>query len=79
MVFVQATNTQARKVPRVLDELCQACNKCVARKVCRTKALLQIDPGEPPVVEPSLCYGCHQCVALCPVGAIMVNESPAPK
>jgi MinD superfamily P-loop ATPase len=73
MAIVQATNTQARVVPRVMDEYCLECPKCVARQVCRTKALLQIDPGEAPMVDGSICYGCHKCVAACPVGAIVID------
>jgi len=73
MVLVQATNTRARAVPCVLEERCQACRKCPARTECWTKALLQIDPGEAPVVESSLCYGCHKCVPACPYGAIVLE------
>lgn len=70
--MVLATNTQARVVPRVLEERCRACRKCVARSECRSKALRQIDPGEPPVVDAALCYGCHKCVPACPWEAIVL-------
>lgn len=73
MAVVQATNTQARVVPRVLVDRCQACYKCVARQSCKTKALLQLDRGEPPFVDAALCYGCHKCVLACPFGAIVVE------
>ncbi len=72
-MIVQATNTQARVVPRVVDDLCLACRRCVARQECKTKALVQIDPGEPPLVDGARCYGCHKCVAACPAGAIVVE------
>lgn len=73
MVIVQATNTQARVPPRVLDERCRACERCVARRVCRTKALVQVDSGEAPVVNGATCYGCYKCVPACPFGAIVVE------
>jgi len=74
MVLVQATNTNARVPPKVLDEVCQACRKCVARQSCKTKALFQVDPGEAPVVDGARCYGCHTCVLACPFGAIAVDR-----
>lgn len=70
--MVLATTTQARVVPRVLEERCRACRRCVARSECRSKALRQIDPGEPPVVDAGLCYGCHKCVLACPWEAIVL-------
>jgi MinD superfamily P-loop ATPase len=59
------------KLPRVLDERCQACAKCVARRACRVKALVALDPGEAPFVDGSLCYGCLVCLPACPFGAIV--------
>jgi MinD superfamily P-loop ATPase len=58
------------KVPAVDDGKCQTCRKCVARKVCRVKALVAIDPGEPPFVDASRCYGCLICIPACPFEAI---------
>ena len=59
------------KIPRVLVERCQACRKCVARKACRVKALVALDPGEAPFVDGSLCFGCLVCLPACPFGAIV--------
>jgi MinD superfamily P-loop ATPase len=64
----------AAAVPHVMDELCNKCRKCLARSVCRTKAILQIDPGEPPFIDGNLCYGCLACIPVCPQGAIVLNE-----
>lgn len=50
---------------------CRACAKCLARRVCRSKALVQVDPGEPPFVDPNRCYGCLLCVVECPFDAII--------
>lgn len=62
------------KVPRVVEDLCQACRRCLARNVCRSKALQTLDPGEPPWVDGNRCYGCLVCVTSCPFGAIVVPE-----
>jgi MinD superfamily P-loop ATPase len=73
MPVLESTKTQVTAVPHVVDELCLACRKCVARGVCRSKAILQIDPGEPPFIDANLCYGCHVCIPACPKGAIRLN------
>lgn len=74
MAVVQATNTSARVPPQVVDELCQGCAKCAARAVCKTKALVQVDPGEAPLVDGARCYGCYKCVPACPYGAITIHS-----
>jgi MinD superfamily P-loop ATPase len=80
MPVVDMTKAQVTAVPYVVDELCLACRKCLARKVCRTKAILQIDPDEPPFIDANLCYGCHACIPACPHGAITWNGSqPEPR
>ena len=73
MPVMDMTKTQATAIPHVVDDLCLACRKCLARKVCRTKAILQLDPDEPPFIDASLCYGCHACIPACPNGAIVLN------
>ncbi|HUX75943.1 MAG TPA: 4Fe-4S binding protein [Anaerolineae bacterium] len=59
------------KIPRVDEGRCQACRKCAARKVCRVKAIVAIDPGESPFIDDSLCYSCLVCVPACPHEAIV--------
>jgi MinD superfamily P-loop ATPase len=66
---------QVTAVPRVDPDLCRACRRCLAREVCRSKALLRIDRDEPPFVDAGRCYGCRACVPACPHGAIRVNGS----
>jgi MinD superfamily P-loop ATPase len=79
MSVMGSTKAQVTAIPRVVDELCQVCGKCLARTVCRTKAILQIDPGEPPFIDANLCYGCHVCLSACPHQAIVLNGSrPTP-
>lgn len=73
MPVLESTKAQVAAIPVVMDDLCQACHRCAARKVCRTKAILQIDPGEPPFIDASLCYGCHACIPACPYRAISLN------
>ena len=64
---------QVTAVPMVVDELCHACQRCLARKVCRTKAILQIDRNEAPFIDANLCYGCLACIPACPHGAIQLD------
>ena len=71
MGVVESTKAQSAAIPRIDDAACRACRKCVARSVCRSKAILQVDPGEPPVIDPSKCYGCNACLTACPFDAIV--------
>jgi MinD superfamily P-loop ATPase len=73
MSVLETTKAQLTSVPHIVDERCRACRKCVAREVCRTKAILQLDPGEPPFIDASRCYGCRACIPACPSGAIVQN------
>ena len=72
MPVVDFTKTQVTSVPYIDEELCHSCRKCVARRVCKSKAIIQLDPGEPPIIDAGRCYGCHLCVVECPYGAIIV-------
>ena len=78
MPVMEFTKAQVTAIPHVVDDLCHACRKCVARKVCRTKAILQLDPEEPPFIDASRCYGCHACIPACPFGAIVLNGHGGP-
>ncbi|MBU0492501.1 MAG: 4Fe-4S binding protein [Chloroflexi bacterium] len=64
--------TQATAVPYVLEERCASCRKCIARKSCKSKAIIQLDPSEPPTIDASRCYGCHACIPACPNEAIVL-------
>jgi Fe-S-cluster-containing hydrogenase component 2 len=73
MSGIDNVKAQVTAVPLVRDELCHACPKCVARKACRTKAIVRIDRGEPAFIDPSRCFGCRACIPACPFGAIGAN------
>jgi MinD superfamily P-loop ATPase len=64
-------SSSAKESPHLDDALCRTCRKCVARSVCRTKAIRSIDPGEAPFIDGHLCMACYECVAACPHGAIL--------
>ncbi len=74
MSFIDFTKAQVTAVPHVDDDLCHACRKCQARQVCKSKAILQLDPDEPPFIDASRCYGCQACIPACPFGAIVLNQ-----
>ena len=71
---MEGPKAQSVTIPYVDDTLCKACRKCVARAVCRSKAIIVLDPGEPPFIDASRCYGCQLCVTECPFGAIQVPK-----
>ncbi len=60
------------------DESCRACRKCVARKVCNVKAIVQMDPGEVPWIDTSRCFDCRLCIPACPFGAITAQRATVP-
>jgi MinD superfamily P-loop ATPase len=58
-------------VPHIVEERCHACGKCLARQVCRPRAVVVEDPGETPFIDASRCYGCRACVQACPFKAVV--------
>ena len=42
MPVLDTTRAQVTAIPHVVDALCQVCDKCLARDVCRSKAILRI-------------------------------------
>ncbi len=47
---------------------------CAAAQVCKRKVLRQEEPGEMPDLYPSMCLGCTDCLAVCPLGAIRLMQ-----
>ena len=45
---------------------------CTAVLACSHKLLKQEVPYEIPMVEPSICQGCWDCVRVCPLKAIEI-------
>jgi len=57
--------------PRIVEEWCHVCDKCLARLACQPRAIVVQDPGEAPFVDASRCYGCRVCVRACPFKAVI--------
>ena len=74
MSVMETTKTQVTAVPHVVDEWWHACRKCQARTVCKSKAIIQLDPDESPFVDASRYYGCHLCITTCPHEAIGLDR-----
>jgi MinD superfamily P-loop ATPase len=74
MSAFESAKAQVTAVPRVVGERCASCRRCVARRVCKSKAIIQLDPGEPAFIDASRCYGCRLCVPACPYEAIVASN-----
>ncbi len=61
-------------MPSIDETVCRACPQCLARRVCRTRAITVYDPGEPPFIDSARCYGCRICLPACPFGAIVIES-----
>lgn len=64
--------------PEINWETCQACFPCLARQACKTRAIIKIDPDEPPVLEIARCNSCGLCVLACTCGAIRMRSTSVP-
>ncbi|MEJ2265976.1 MAG: 4Fe-4S binding protein [Anaerolineales bacterium] len=60
--------------PEVDWLICQSCDPCEARKVCKTRAIMKIDPDEPVYIELGRCNGCGLCVPACLYSAITMHN-----
>jgi Fe-S-cluster-containing hydrogenase component 2 len=68
----------ARDIRLHIDaELCRSCRKCLAARVCSVRAIVAIDPGEPPYVDVQRCYDCRKCLPACPFNAISMGNNGA--
>jgi Fe-S-cluster-containing hydrogenase component 2 len=43
--------------------------------VCNTRAIVKLDPDEPPFIAIERCSGCSACVVACACGAIQMRNS----
>ena len=62
----------AVKVPRIDEQKCTSCGKCV--EFCEYHALARF--GQKVMVFDNLCHGCGGCSILCPEGAISEEDRP---
>lgn len=62
------------RIPAIDQQFCLACQRCAARVLCRPKAIIQIDPGEPPAIDGARCLGCLACILACPSQAIRPRQ-----
>ena len=54
---------------------CQACDPCLARPVCRTRAVVKMDADAPALIDLTRCNGCGDCLPACPYEAISLKNS----
>lgn len=64
-----------REIPLRIDaHRCQSCQPCLALKACKVRALVRLDPDEPPYLDTDRCYDCRLCVLACPHEAIRTGQ-----
>jgi len=51
-------------------KLCQICVPCEARLACAPKAIVRLDPDDPPYVMIERCLRCGDCIPACPYSAV---------
>jgi len=66
-----------RPILRIDTQLCQTCSTCQPRLVCRSRAIVQYERGDLPVVEHSRCRGCLVCIRACPFAAVRRDDRAA--
>ncbi len=53
---------------------CEHCDNAVCMLVCPVKAIIEDKSTGAIILNPDLCIGCKQCLAVCPFGAIHYDE-----
>lgn len=67
-----------RPILRIDARLCQTCSPCQARSACKTRAIVQYERGDLPIIEQSRCLGCLACIPACPHDAVRDDSTPWP-
>ena len=57
------------------DSLCHACRPCLAADVCKVRAIVHLDPGEPPYLDVQRCNDCRLCLQACPFEAVVIAQA----
>jgi Fe-S-cluster-containing hydrogenase component 2 len=57
---------------------CRTCCRCLAAQSCKVRAIVRIDPDEPPFLDVSRCYDCRVCIPACPLNAIQIITNSYP-
>lgn len=52
---------------------CRMCRRCLAREVCKMKAIIRIDREDPPMINLHLCRDCRVCMRECPFQAVQLT------
>jgi MinD superfamily P-loop ATPase len=55
-------------------DLCQGCNPCEARRVCKTRAIVKFSADELAFVDRDRCRGCGVCLPACGFLAVHLNN-----
>ena len=58
---------------------CQLCDPCLARPVCKVRAVVKFDLDEPAYIDQTRCNGCGNCVGACPHEAITMRNGSTPR
>lgn len=63
--------TPARAITLTIDaDRCHICSPCLARQVCKVRAIVYLDREDPPYIDMHRCYACMLCITECPFEAI---------
>lgn len=67
-----------RPILHIDAQVCQMCTPCQARQVCKTRAIVQYERGDLPIIEHSRCHGCMVCIPACPYAAVRNGSETTP-
>jgi MinD superfamily P-loop ATPase len=62
-------------LPEIEWDACITSEICEAIKVCKTRAIVRLDPEDPPYIEHALCSSCGECIMACPYSAITLKNN----